>query len=223
MKQKNILFAALKYFPDSNFSQTVKLFTGYYQELLAWNQRINLISRKDEDQIVTRHFLESVGFLKAVNFTSQARVLDLGSGAGFPGIPIALVRPDLTMILVESIKKKAEFLRYIAQKLDLNNIQVINKRMEGIDDEITPVNVIVGRSVASLSKLFKWSHRCLKSSQGRLVTIKGEQYQKELHILLKQLTPDIKIQYRVELYDPFPDLYAIRKCYLVNIQVNKTN
>jgi len=223
MKKKNILCAALKCFPDIHFSQAVKLFTGYYQELLAWNQRVNLISRKDEDQIVSRHFLESIGFLKACDFPSQARVLDLGSGAGFPGIPMALIRPDLSMILVESTKKKAEFLRHIVKKLDLNNIQVINKRMENMANEIHPVDAIVARSVASLSKLFKWSHTCLKSSQGRLVTIKGEQYQKELHILLKQIRSDIQIKYSVEPYDPFPELYAIRKCYVVNIQVNEIN
>ncbi|MFO7889128.1 MAG: 16S rRNA (guanine(527)-N(7))-methyltransferase RsmG [bacterium] len=221
MKQQNILSAALRDFNKIDSSNALKLFTSYYQELLIWNKKINLISRKNEDQIVTRHFLESMGFIKAIDFPCQARVMDLGSGAGLPGIPIAIIRPDLNLLLVEAKKKKVEFLRNISRKLGLKNIQIINKRVEEIDDEIKPMDVIVCRSVASLSKLYKWSHRCLKPSHGRLITIKGEQYHRELHLLLKQAGSDTKIEYKIEPYNPFPGFYSIRKCYLVIIKVGQ--
>jgi len=221
MKQKNILSAVLKDINGKNYLRSIQQFELYYRKLLAWNQKINLISRHDENCMVTRHFVESLGFLDIVDFHHQAKVVDLGSGAGFPGIPIAIVRPDLDIILVESKTKKAGFLDYISSELQLNNIQVIGKRMESVCDRIEPVDIIVCRSVASLSKLYKWSYPCLKKSQSKLITIKGEQYKKELNILLKQKKSDIKIEYEIKPYNPFSDIYTIRTCYMVIIYIKK--
>lgn len=223
MKQQNLLSKVLKEFKNVDFSTAMELFSIYYQELLVWNKKINLISQQDVHRIVTRHFLESLGFLNIVDFPHQACVVDLGSGAGLPGIPIAIVRPDLDIVLVESKRKKAGFLRHISIKLDLENIRVIDKRMETVCDTIQPVDMIVCRSVASLLKLYKWSYKCLKASQGRLLTIKGEQYKKELHILLKQNRPDTKIEYEIKPYTPFSDIYVIRKCYMVILNIKKVN
>ena len=223
MKQENILSTALKDFPAVDHSRAMHLFTDYYRELVSWNQKINLISRNDEHRIITRHFLESLGFLKHFEFPLNASVLDLGSGAGFPGIPLAIIRPDLHITLVEATKKKAEFLQEISRKLSLNTIRVKNRRMEEITETLESIHIIVCRSVASLSKLYRWSRPCLEQSGGRLVTVKGEQYKKELTILLKQIKPDRGIEYTIKSFDPFPDLYSIRQCYLVIINFRGRN
>lgn len=221
MKQENILSTALKDFPTVDHARAMNLFHSYYQGLLFWNQKINFISRKDENRIITRHFLESLGFLKQFDFPYQAEVLDLGSGAGLPGIPIAIVRPDLHIILVEATKKKADFLQEMSAELTLSNIQVKNNRMEEIAGNMKSLDIIVSRSVSSLSKLYKWTRPCLEQSQGQLVTVKGSQYKKELSILLKQVNPDSGIEYMIKSFDPFPDLYSIRPCYLVIVNIKK--
>jgi len=221
MKQKNILSAVLQEISENNYQTALELFEIYYRELLTWNKKINLISRNDENRIVTRHFLESLGFLNTVDFPRHSKVVDLGSGAGLPGIPIAIVRPDLDIVLVESKRKKAGFLSHISTQLNLENIRVLNKRMETVCDTIQPVDMIMCRSVASLQKLYKWSYKCLKTSHSKLITIKGEQYKKELHILLKQKGSDTKIEYEIKPYTPFSEIYIIRKCYMVILNIEK--
>ena len=217
MKNKNILSTALNDFPEVDHTRALPLFTSYYKELLVWNQKINLISKRDENRIVTRHFLESLGLLKQIDFPAWARVLDLGSGAGLPGIPLAIVRPDLHITLVEAKKKKTDFLQEISQKLTLDTIRVINNRMEEIAQKMQSIDIVVCRGVASLAKLYKWTRPCLEPTQGRLVTVKGEQYKKELSTLIKHRKSNNKIEYRIEIFNPFPELYSIRKCYLVVI------
>jgi 16S rRNA (guanine527-N7)-methyltransferase len=221
MKHLNILSTALNDFPGVDHSRALHRFNSYYQELLAWNQRINLISKKDENRIVIRHFLESLGFLKHIDFPFQARVLDLGSGAGLPGIPLAIVRPDLHITLVEAKKKKTEFLQEVSQKLTLDTIRIINKRMEEIAGKMDTIDIVVCRSVASLAQLYKWTRLCLEPSQGKLITIKGEQYKKELSTLIKHSKSDTRIEYTIASFNPFPELYSIRKCYLVVVIFKK--
>ncbi len=223
MKQKEILADALKEFSTVNPLTALKQFNFYYQELLAWNKKINLISRHDEKRIVTRHFLESLGILKAIHFPPHSRVLDLGSGAGLPGIPVAIVRPDIHILLIEAKKKKAEFLEQISRKLSLENVQVIDKRVEEICENIQPVNIVISRGVSTLQNLYKWSHKCLEKTRGRLVTVKGEQYKEEIQRLLIKSKSDTPIEYTIEPYDPFPHLYFIRKCYLVIIKEKRRN
>jgi 16S rRNA (guanine527-N7)-methyltransferase len=158
-------------------------FIRYADLIRAWNRRINLISRMDEDRILSRHVFDSLCLLSAAPIPSGDRVLDLGSGAGFPGIPVALVRPDLQMVLVESKRKKVLFLQKAVSELFLANCTVILGRIEETDIA-PPVDVVVSRAVADLATLIGWVRPLFRSGRGRLLAIKGPEADKEtLHIL----------------------------------------
>ena len=102
----------------------ITMFLEYLEQLLVWNQTINLTSITTKKEIVIKHFVDSLVGLRAEPFVHQASVLDVGAGAGFPGIPIKIARPDLKITLVEPVKKKVSFLRYVIGSLKLNEIRV---------------------------------------------------------------------------------------------------
>jgi 16S rRNA (guanine527-N7)-methyltransferase len=193
----------------------VQQFRVYGQLLIRWNRKMNLISKNDEERIVPRHFLESIGFVRAVRFPRFSRIIDLGSGAGLPGIPIKLIRPDLYVYLVESKHKKACFLEMVIRSLSLQNIQVICNRIEKIENRIEPVDIIISRSVASLEMLVKWSMPLLKRKTGMLVAIKGEKLDEEVksfRILAERLR---LTKWEIITYNPFPKIYPLSNSALV--------
>ena len=199
-------------------SPVVPLFRRYREILLDWNQRINLISRNDESRLVTRHFLESLGLVKVVSFPPGARVMDLGSGAGFPGIPLKLVRPDIAMVLVESKRKKIRFLRHAVDTLGLKKTEVVLGRAEQLADSLGRFDFIVSRSVASLVKLARWSRVYLEENRGQLIVIKGPGVQEEL-VVLKAIAPDLGIKdVRVIKYNPFPEWFDLKKSVVVSAE-----
>jgi 16S rRNA (guanine527-N7)-methyltransferase len=108
---------------------------SYHQQLLAWNKRINLISRKDEERIIERHLLDSLTIFEVLSFPEGSRLLDLGSGGGLPGIPIKIAQPDLKVDLVEPTKKKCRFLQQVLEELGLEVVPVISKRAEELSKE----------------------------------------------------------------------------------------
>ncbi len=134
----------------------VEQFQIYHRLLLEWNQRISLISRADESRIVTRHFLESIGLLTVVDFPLHARVFDIGSGGGFPGLPLKIVRPDLQMVLVESKAKKARFLERVVEELGISGIEIIAERVERLKKRMDSFHLAVIRAVADVSTVIQW-------------------------------------------------------------------
>jgi 16S rRNA (guanine527-N7)-methyltransferase len=145
-----------------------------------WNRRVNLISRQDEDRILSHHVLDSLYLLQAAEIATGACVLDLGSGAGFPGIPMTLVRPDLTMLLVESKRKKVLFLQKAIAMLSLLRCKAILGRIEALSTTVPKVDIVVSRAVADLSTLIDWSRPLFQRHPGRLVTIKGPESEEEI-------------------------------------------
>lgn len=127
----------------------------YVHLLLKWNQKINLIGRSTEDDIWQRHIKDSIQLNQYIP-EGVSRLIDLGTGAGLPGIVIAILRKDVYITLVESNTKKTSFLLHIKQQLKLNNVTIINKRIESIkiDDKF---DVITSRALASLSDLFAYT------------------------------------------------------------------
>jgi 16S rRNA (guanine527-N7)-methyltransferase len=113
---------------DIDFDQTSDLIAIYLQELNKWGSKINLTSEKDEGSILKNHVFDSLLYAKA--FTGPGRVLDIGSGAGFPGIPLKIIFPDREFVLVESRRKRASFLSSTVRKLGLKDIEVLNNRAE---------------------------------------------------------------------------------------------
>lgn len=147
-----------------------------YLDLLArWNQTYNLTAVRDPAAMVPRHLLDSLSILPWVR---GPRVADLGSGAGLPGIPLAILRPDLDMLLVEANGKKARFLRECVRRLGLAGVGVVEARAEGAARP-GPVEQVVARALAALPELAGYAGHWL-SSGGELLAMKGPEWRQEL-------------------------------------------
>lgn len=185
-------------------------FYMYQRLLLDWNQKINLISRQDEHRIITRHFLESAGLITKFNFSSDVPIIDIGTGAGFPGLPVKILCPDLKLLLVESRKKKALFLEEAINILDLKNVSVLPIRIETMDPPDKKI-ICISRAVASMEQLFQWSEHLFHPKEGELIAMKGPKIKDEILTFNKRF-PDIFIQ--SQSYNPFPKVYPLDDHYL---------
>jgi len=127
-----------------------------------WNEKINVISRKDMDELYERHVLHSLGIAKVQTFLPGAQVMDIGTGGGFPGIPLAILFPETNFLLVDSIGKKITVVKEVAQALDLKNVQAIQERAENVKGEF---DFIVSRAVTRMDDFTKWTkHKIRKKS-----------------------------------------------------------
>jgi 16S rRNA (guanine527-N7)-methyltransferase len=218
VKQIEMLETALRHLDIKNVRRVIRKFEIYEELLLQWNREINLVSKRDEERIVQRHFLESIGFILSIHFPEHARVVDLGTGAGFPGIPVKIVRPDLDVYLVESINKKARFLETIVEALSLKGVEIICDRAENLENKIEPVDIVVGRSVASLDLLVKWSSGLLKQKTGILATVKGERLKEELKRFKKMEKQYLSKKHEIRKFNPFPSICPLDRSYMVVIK-----
>lgn len=140
------------YFPNLTETQ-IKQFELLAELYKDWNLKINVVSRKDIDEIYLRHVLHSLGIAKVVSFLPKSRVLDVGTGGGFPGIPLAILFPETQFHLVDSIGKKIKVVQEVAQGLELENVKVTNARVETIKDQY---DFIVSRAVAQMDTFTHW-------------------------------------------------------------------
>lgn len=142
----------LKYFPDLTETQIAQF--KKLQELYSdWNAKINVISRKDIDELYTRHVLHSLGIAKVMPFKPGATVLDVGTGGGFPGIPLAILFPETQFYLIDIIAKKIRVVNEVAQGLGLKNVKAEQKRAELVKEEF---DFIVSRAVTNMPDFVKW-------------------------------------------------------------------
>jgi len=154
----------------------------YTDELKRWNKYVNLISRKDIDNILDKHILHSLSILKYVPIFDNAICLDIGSGGGLPGIPLKIAKPNMKLIMIDSIAKKINIIKQIVEKLDLKNVELINDRVENLAKNKTYANSIdyvVARAVASTDLMLKWSIPLIKNN-GKIVLLKGGDLSKEI-------------------------------------------
>ncbi|TXC81543.1 16S rRNA (guanine(527)-N(7))-methyltransferase RsmG [Luteibaculum oceani] len=141
-----------EHFPQLSENQIEKLvrLEALYQE---WNSKINVVSRKDIDNIGERHIIHSLLISKVYDFEAGFKVLDIGTGGGLPGIPLAIMYPECQFTLVDSIKKKITVVREICEELKIENVTAYHERVENIDGKF---EIIVSRAVARVAKLLPW-------------------------------------------------------------------
>jgi 16S rRNA (guanine527-N7)-methyltransferase len=128
----------------------------YIKILLQWNEKINLTAIRDPLEILNRHFCESMYAAVAVP-VENGRLADVGSGAGFPGIPLKIIRPDLQVFLIESNLKKATFLAEVARELGLTDARVMVSRYEELGEEVAPVDFACSRALGEFSAFLEWA------------------------------------------------------------------
>ncbi|MEC9257397.1 MAG: 16S rRNA (guanine(527)-N(7))-methyltransferase RsmG [Candidatus Poribacteria bacterium] len=187
-------------FTQHGFSLTnsqVSLFTIYWENLKLWNSKINLTSIRDDHEIIMKHFLDSVAVLNYFVVQENDLVVDVGSGAGFPGIPIKILRPNLDLTLVESVSKKASFLKFLKTRLELENTTIINLRAEEIvklGQHRKNYDLVLTRYIASIEDSIDYCLPLLKPS-GNWVAFKSRNVQDEICSAAKKLkSVNAKIQ-----------------------------
>ena len=179
-----------KYFPSlsENQYQNFKKLESLYR---TWNEKINVISRKDIDQLYLRHVLHSLSIAKYIFLQPGLKVLDIGTGGGFPGIPLAIFFPETRFCLIDSIQKKVRVVEAIAKKLDLQNVDVRYTRAEMIHDKF---DLVVCRAVAALTDLITWTRDIInpgnKGQARGLIALKGG-----------DLTDEIDPRYETQIID----------------------
>lgn len=139
-----------------NCSEIIDKFSIYFNELVETNKITNLTAIRDEDEIIEKHFIDSLYSAKYINFIDKS-LCDLGTGAGFPGIPLAIVFPSLKVTLVESNNKKIKFLQNVIEKLSLNNVVVLNQRAESLKNLKNSFDFVSARAMTRLNVLLELS------------------------------------------------------------------
>ena len=170
------------YFPDLSKNQ-IEQFSKLGSLYADWNNKINVISRKDIGSLYLRHVLHSLSIAKFIEFTRGTLIVDVGTGGGFPGIPLAILFPDCKFHLVDSVKKKIRVVDAVSKELDLKNITTKSQRIEDLDDKF---DFVLTRAVAEMPKIIKWTKNIInsvsknKESNG-IIALKGGDLEKELH------------------------------------------
>lgn len=188
----------LKYFPDISDEQK-----GQFERLGAlyeeWNAQINVISRKDTDNFYERHVLHSLAIAKVMEFTDGSKVLDIGTGGGFPGVPLAILFPNCDFLLVDSIGKKIKVVNEVAKALKLKNVRAQHERAEKINEQF---DFIVSRAVTAMPKFLSWTKgKFLKENnnpfKNGILYLKGGDLREEMATVKKA----------VQYFD-LPDFYS---------------
>lgn len=154
----------------------------YTKELLYWNAKVNMISRKDEENIWVRHIMHSLAPLKYVDIPFKSNCLDIGSGGGLPGIPIAIASNQIKMLLTDSIKKKVKMMAMFADHSGVKHLKARQVRVEELSREKeykSSFDYIFARGVARAEKLFTWTDKLLKP-QGQWILLKGGDLSEEI-------------------------------------------
>lgn len=170
---------------------------GYVELLDKWNKAYNLTSVRDPQQMLVRHILDSI----VVNPHLQgSRFIDVGTGPGLPGIPLAIVRPDAHFTLLDSLGKRVRFLRQVQHELGLNNIELVQSRVEAFTSE-PPFDGVISRAFASLQDMLSWCHHLPAKPEGRFYALKGVRPDDELAVLPEDIVLESVIKLDVPELD----------------------
>lgn len=201
-----------KYFSDLNETQLsqYKQLAPLYED---WNSKINLISRKDMENFYEHHVLHSLAIAKYFDLLPGMKVMDIGTGGGFPGIPLAIMYPQTKFLLVDSIGKKIKVVQDVKEKLGLKNVTAINDRAENIKEKF---DVIVSRAVTQLPDFVKWCNGKLRITNdieaGGILYLKGGDIEEELRNVPKNWKRKTAAISRWFEEQYFEEKYVIQLC-----------
>ena len=192
----------LKYFPDLTEDQIDKFskLKALYQD---WNLKINVVSRKDIDELYLRHVLHSLAIAKIIQFKDGAKLMDVGTGGGFPGIPLAILFPECQFHLVDSINKKLNVVREVVAGCDLQNVKVTHTRVEEIKETY---DFIISRAVAAMPTFVHWTKGKIAKKQNHdlkngIIYLKGGDLGEELQDFPKATIYNISDYFKEEFYE----------------------
>ena len=193
-----------KYFSDLSRAQLIQ-FEKLESLYKYWNSKINVISRKDISSLYLKHVLHSLAIAKFIQFSKDTHIIDVGTGGGFPGIPLAILFPDCKFHLVDSIEKKVKVVDAVSNELGLGNVTTQCKRVEDIDDKF---DFILTRAIADMSTILEWTVNNISPNSNNIVpngiiALKGGDLDKELSRIENKKIVAIK--------DYFDDHYFINK------------
>ena len=200
----------LKYFPDLTEEQK-RQFAALYDLYLDWNSKINVISRKDIENLYEHHVLHSLGIAKVIRFRPGTQIMDLGTGGGFPGIPLAILFPEVHFHLVDSIGKKVRVASEIANSIGLKNVTFRHARAE---EEKGKFDFVVSRAVMPLTDLLKIIRKNISSKQQNalpngLICLKGGELGNEtMPVKNKTTLWDLKELFEEEFFETKKVVYV---------------
>lgn len=200
----------LKYFPDLTEEQK-RQFAALYGLYTDWNSKINVISRKDIENLYEHHVLHSLGIAKVIRFTPDTKIMDLGTGGGFPGIPLAILFPEVQFHLVDSIGKKVRVATEIADSIGLKNVTTRHARAE---EEKQLFDFVVSRAVMPLTDLLKIIRKNISPKQQNalpngLICLKGGELEKEAMPVKNKTTMwDLKEFFEEEFFETKKAVYV---------------
>jgi|TARA_B100000470_G_scaffold6964_1_gene4937 16S rRNA (guanine527-N7)-methyltransferase len=193
-----------KYFSDLSRAQLIQ-FEKLESLYKYWNSKINVISRKDISSLYLKHVLHSLAIAKFIQFSKDTHIIDVGTGGGFPGIPLAILFPDCKFHLVDSIEKKVKVVDAVSNELGLGNVTTQCKRVEDMDDKF---DFILTRAIADMSTILEWTVNNISPNSNNIIpngiiALKGGDLDKELSRIENKKVVAIK--------DYFDDHYFINK------------
>jgi 16S rRNA (guanine527-N7)-methyltransferase len=185
-----------KYFPELSEKQ-LEQFSKLEKVYKEWNAQINVVSRKDIDELYLRHVLHSLGIVKIQEFKPGSSVMDVGTGGGFPGIPLAIMFPETKFLLVDSIGKKLKVVKAVVDELGLKNVTILHDRVENVKEKF---DFIVSRAVTNMPDFVGWVRKKIKKDSVH------ERRNGILYLKGGDLTEELKDYQSVQLFD-LPDYF----------------